>query len=134
MIHFLPKTILHLIGKVLESTVIFSNEDKEIVDNGSEAMENGAEDSGPSVDPTSLLYCERFAEFLIDLLSQLPTRRYPADFLPHDFLTIIRNVPMLHYVFGQKDVIYLLLIFVALEPNTPTFVLDQFCHAVVKYC
>jgi hypothetical protein len=80
MIHFLPKTILHLIGKVLESTVIFSNEDKEIVDNGSEAMENGAADTGPSVDPTSLLYCERFAEFLIDLLSQLPTRRYPADF------------------------------------------------------
>ncbi|KAB2071730.1 hypothetical protein ES319_A08G242800v1 [Gossypium barbadense] len=28
------------------------------------------------VDDASILYCERFMEFLIDLLSQLPTRRY----------------------------------------------------------
>lgn len=28
------------------------------------------------VDESSVLYCERFMEFLIDLLSQLPTRRY----------------------------------------------------------
>lgn len=28
------------------------------------------------VDEASILYCERFMEFLIDLLSQLPTRRY----------------------------------------------------------
>lgn len=28
------------------------------------------------VDDASILYCERFIEFLIDLLSQLPTRRY----------------------------------------------------------
>lgn len=28
------------------------------------------------VDDASVLYCERFVEFLIDLLSQLPTRRY----------------------------------------------------------
>lgn len=27
-------------------------------------------------DGASILYCERFMEFLIDLLSQLPTRRY----------------------------------------------------------
>lgn len=27
-------------------------------------------------DDASVLYCERFIEFLIDLLSQLPTRRY----------------------------------------------------------
>ena len=28
------------------------------------------------VDDACILYCERFMEFLIDLLSQLPTRRY----------------------------------------------------------
>lgn len=28
------------------------------------------------VDDSCVLYCERFMEFLIDLLSQLPTRRY----------------------------------------------------------
>ena len=28
------------------------------------------------VNDASVLYCERFMEFLIDLLSQLPTRRY----------------------------------------------------------
>lgn len=33
-----------------------------------------AEDAG-DVDEASILYCERFMEFLIDLLSQLPTRR-----------------------------------------------------------
>lgn len=32
------------------------------------------------VDDACVLYCERFMEFLIDLLSQLPTRRY-ADML-----------------------------------------------------
>ncbi|CAM8910515.1 unnamed protein product [Rhodiola kirilowii] len=33
------------------------------------------------VDEASLLYCERFMEFLIDLLSQLPTRRYLRPFV-----------------------------------------------------
>lgn len=28
------------------------------------------------VNDACILYCERFMEFLIDLLSQLPTRRY----------------------------------------------------------
>ncbi|KAF5768779.1 putative intron-binding protein aquarius [Helianthus annuus] len=28
------------------------------------------------INEASILYCERFMEFLIDLLSQLPTRRY----------------------------------------------------------
>lgn len=31
------------------------------------------------VDDAAVLYCERFMEFLIDLLSQLPTRRYILD-------------------------------------------------------
>ncbi|GAB4832249.1 hypothetical protein Ancab_006264 [Ancistrocladus abbreviatus] len=32
--------------------------------------------NGSLIDDASVLYCERFMEFLIDLLSQLPTRRY----------------------------------------------------------
>lgn len=31
------------------------------------------------IDDAAVLYCERFVEFLIDLLSQLPTRRYIYD-------------------------------------------------------
>ncbi|XP_062173985.1 uncharacterized protein LOC133879426 [Alnus glutinosa] len=42
------------------------NEDDEVID------VNGLE----QVDDACVLYCERFMEFLIDLLSQLPTRRY----------------------------------------------------------
>ncbi|KAE8038343.1 hypothetical protein FH972_010865 [Carpinus fangiana] len=42
------------------------NEDDEVIDG------NGLE----KVDDACVLYCERFMEFLIDLLSQLPTRRY----------------------------------------------------------
>ncbi|XWS58844.1 hypothetical protein CRYUN_Cryun08bG0068700 [Craigia yunnanensis] len=42
------------------------NEDDELV----------AASSFEQIDDASILYCERFMEFLIDLLSQLPTRRY----------------------------------------------------------
>lgn len=38
----------------------------------SEPAEDSMEDQ---VDESCVLYCERFMEFLIDLLSQLPTRR-----------------------------------------------------------
>lgn len=55
--------------QILESAVV--------VQNGNEADNNGVEGAG--VDGSSLLYCERFAEFLIDLLSQLPTRRFFSD-------------------------------------------------------
>lgn len=34
------------------------------------------------IDDAAVLYCERFMEFLIDLLSQLPTRRYIHLSLP----------------------------------------------------
>lgn len=33
------------------------------------------------VDDSCVLYCERFMEFLIDMLSQLPTRRYEYNFV-----------------------------------------------------
>ncbi|KAL9235786.1 hypothetical protein vseg_010522 [Gypsophila vaccaria] len=38
--------------------------------------ENITDDNYEKVDDACILYCERFMEFLIDLLSQLPTRRY----------------------------------------------------------
>ncbi|GFR52138.1 hypothetical protein Agub_g14653, partial [Astrephomene gubernaculifera] len=40
-----------------------------------------AEGCSPSLDRGALLYCERFLEFLIDLLSQLPTRRFVRTLL-----------------------------------------------------
>lgn len=39
-----------------------------------------AASSFEQVNDASVLYCERFMEFLIDLLSQLPTRRYCCSF------------------------------------------------------
>lgn len=41
-------------------------------------VDGAGEEEAPvagQVDTSKLLYCERFVEFLIDLLSQLPTRR-----------------------------------------------------------
>ena len=56
--------------QVLDSKVFSyshgDDEDNELVD------ANGFE----KVNDACILYCERFMEFLIDLLSQLPTRRY----------------------------------------------------------
>ncbi|CAH9119908.1 unnamed protein product [Cuscuta epithymum] len=40
------------------------------------SRENSEKDDFGKVDDACILYCERFVEFLIDLLSQLPTRRY----------------------------------------------------------
>ncbi|BBN15051.1 intron-binding protein aquarius [Marchantia polymorpha subsp. ruderalis] len=64
-VRFLPSLIQEFL-EILESTV------------SSSSMEvTGSNDNRESdVDEASVLYCERFTEFLIDLLSQLPTRRY----------------------------------------------------------
>ncbi|KAK9820367.1 hypothetical protein WJX72_009525 [[Myrmecia] bisecta] len=48
--------------------------------NGAGGGANGAGPAGPA-DRLMLLYCERFVEFLIDLLSQLPTRRFVRTLL-----------------------------------------------------
>lgn len=58
------------------------------------------EDTGEA-DEASVLYCERFMEFLIDLLSQLPTRRYASagcliKILILKVLTIFKRI---HHVF-----------------------------------
>ncbi|KAF2322428.1 hypothetical protein GH714_016985 [Hevea brasiliensis] len=42
----------------------------------SSVSEDGLDSGFDEVDDAAVLYCERFMEFLIDLLSQLPTRRY----------------------------------------------------------
>ena len=51
-----------------------------------------------TADHSVLLYCERFVEFLTDLESQLPTRRY-ANTLLHDLniSTLIRSSPLYSY-------------------------------------
>lgn len=56
--------------EILDSEVILRKEGDD------EASNLGGSDSEKQVDDACLLYCERFMEFLIDMLSQLPTRRY----------------------------------------------------------
>lgn len=55
--------------EILDSKVILSSQD-----GGEESAFN--ESLSEQVDDSSVLYCERFMEFLIDMLSQLPTRRF----------------------------------------------------------
>jgi len=55
--------------QILDSKVILSSQD-----GGEESVLN--ESLSGQVDDSCVLYCERFMEFLIDMLSQLPTRRY----------------------------------------------------------
>ncbi|KAG0550887.1 hypothetical protein BDA96_01G376300 [Sorghum bicolor] len=55
--------------EILDSKVILSNQDA-----GEESVLN--ESLSGQIDDSCVLYCERFMEFLIDMLSQLPTRRF----------------------------------------------------------
>ncbi|KAL6878408.1 hypothetical protein ACP4OV_012578 [Aristida adscensionis] len=55
--------------EILDSKVILSSQD-----GGEESVLN--ESLSGLVDDSCVLYCERFMEFLIDMLSQLPTRRF----------------------------------------------------------
>ncbi|XP_039829042.1 RNA helicase aquarius-like isoform X2 [Panicum virgatum] len=55
--------------EILDSKVILSSQD-----GGEESVLN--ESLSGQVDDSCVLYCERFMEFLIDMLSQLPTRRF----------------------------------------------------------
>lgn len=63
------KFLRNLIVEFLE--ILDSNVFRSAPNDDSEGLDINLE-----VDPASVLYCERFMEFLIDLLSQLPTRRY----------------------------------------------------------
>ncbi|XP_062211429.1 uncharacterized protein LOC133912612 isoform X2 [Phragmites australis] len=55
--------------EILDSNVILSSQD-----GSEESLLN--ESLGGQFDDSCVLYCERFMEFLIDMLSQLPTRRF----------------------------------------------------------
>nr|CAB3495750.1 unnamed protein product [Digitaria exilis] len=55
--------------EILDSKVILSSQD-----DSEESLLN--ESLSGQIDDSCVLYCERFVEFLIDMLSQLPTRRF----------------------------------------------------------
>lgn len=66
-VRFLPSLLEEFLGIVQDSVQSQAKADHDMeVD----------EEATLTVSPDSQLYCERFAEFLIDLLSQLPTRRF----------------------------------------------------------
>lgn len=48
----------------------------QVLDHGVFADEVDDTAGSQLVNDSSVLYCERFIEFLIDMLNQLPTRRY----------------------------------------------------------
>lgn len=60
--------LTHVTLQILDSEVFVSTQH----DDSKGTVANGFQE----VDDACVLYCERFMEFLIDLLSQLPTRRY----------------------------------------------------------
>lgn len=61
------KDSLHVMLQVLDDIVPSQEPD---------AMHDGEADLSKPLAKQKLLYCERFVEFLTDLLSQLPTRRF----------------------------------------------------------
>ena len=67
-----------------------------------EAAANGA--GGPArLDRQRLLYCERFVELLIDLLSQLPTRRFVRTLLEDKAILIkARMSPLFTHPEGES--------------------------------
>jgi len=66
-------------------------------------------DANMEVDDACILYCERFMEFLIDLLSQLPTRRYVIVSL-HLHSQCAHFYGLVHIIFfGWKKLKYFLI-------------------------
>lgn len=59
--------------QILDSEVFFSPQHDDLDGNNSNGFQK--------VNDACVLYCERFMEFLIDLLSQLPTRRYDCELI-----------------------------------------------------
>jgi hypothetical protein len=59
------------------------------------------------LDKQRLLYCERFIELLIDLLSQLPTRRFVRTLLEDKAILIkCRMSPLLEHLQGTPSLFY----------------------------
>ncbi|KAL2898346.1 RNA helicase aquarius [Bienertia sinuspersici] len=80
---FLRNLIVEFL-EILDSEVFFSAQNND--SDGFSA--NGFEE----VDDACVLYCERFMEFLIDLLSQLPTRRLYTLVLPRYLRPLVADV------------------------------------------
>ena len=77
---------------------------------------------GP-MDPSTLVYCERFLEFLTDLESQLPTRRYVNALIQDlNLLALIRTSPaFLRRSHGSlQDLLYLFQHFARFSVNDQT--------------
>jgi len=60
-------------SKVMPQRQIDNENQQKTIDAEKDHFNNPCNDQ---IDDSCVLYCERFMEFLIDLLSQLPTRRY----------------------------------------------------------
>ncbi|KAJ7534618.1 hypothetical protein O6H91_13G103100 [Diphasiastrum complanatum] len=69
---FIPALFKEFLS-ILDATVRVAHENGGLSAETNDPLKEGIPSS---VDASALLYCERFVEFLIDLLSQLPTRRF----------------------------------------------------------
>jgi len=67
-----------------------------------EAMETDDGSASVEVDRRALLYCERFVELLVDLLSQLPTRRFVHTLLEDRALLVKCKLSGLYRHQGQE--------------------------------
>ena len=86
-----------LCAQVLESSVSLAEEAG--VANG-DAKSTGV----GTVDRQKLFYCERFVEFMIDLMSQAPTRRYThAIFEDRAVLIKCKMVPLFQHEKGRPS-------------------------------
>ena len=57
---------------------------------------------GAQINPSVLLYCERFVEFLVDLLSQAPTRRFVRTLLEDRAILVkCRLAPLIDHPQGE---------------------------------
>ena len=71
------------------------------------------------LDRQRLLYCERFAELLIDLLSQLPTRRFVRTLLEDRAILIkCRMSPLLEHPQGE-DLFLPMVSLAGMAPHPP---------------
>lgn len=77
-----------------------------VVPSAEPAAENGAASEG-RLDRQRLLYCERFVELLIDLLSQLPTRRFVRTLLEDRAILVkARLSPLFSHPEGGTPLLY----------------------------
>ena len=71
-----------------------------------EDMETEQPQQGPKLDRHQLLYCERFVEWLTDLLSQLPTRRFVHSLLEDKAILVKCKMSALYGHPQGEDLLY----------------------------